>query len=191
MRNSAFEYVVEYAVLWMGPRIVPGDHIRTVEARKGRQRPAVEPKMSRERQVMSRETVERVREFFEIAFCENCMRTLQATHSDTHVSHLPSGDHYGPEGVRIDIAGYLEAFPDLRIVLEEIFDAGESVAYRFKATGTHLGAFLGFTPTGRMVHIEGLGIDRIENGKFIERWIQFDSFGLLQQLGLIGAESPA
>ena len=59
------------------------------------------------------------------------------------------------------------------------------MAYRFKATGTHLGAFLGFTPTGRSVHIEGLGIDRIQDGKFIERWIQFDSFGLLQQLGIL------
>lgn len=138
---------------------------------------------------MSQANVERVRSFFEEAFCQNCMRTLQSTHAETHISHLPSGDHYGPEGVRIDIAGYLEAFPDLSIVLEEIFDAGESVAYRFRATGTHLGAFLGFTPTGRSIRIEGLGIDRIEDGLFIERWIQFDSFGLLQQLGVLGSES--
>ena len=85
----------------------------------------------------------------------------------------------------------MEAFPDLQIVLDEIFDAGETVAYRFRATGTHLGAFLGFTPTGRSIHIEGLGIDRIEDGKFIERWMQFDAFGLLQQLGVLGADSPA
>ncbi len=140
---------------------------------------------------MSRENVERVRNFFEVAFCQNCMRTLQETHADSHVSHLPSGDHYGPEGVRIDIAGYLEAFPDLQIALEEMFDAGESVAYRFRATGTHQGAFLGFKPTGRPIHIDGLGIDRIENGKFIERWMQFDTLGLLQQLGVLGATSPA
>lgn len=140
---------------------------------------------------MSSENVERVREFFEVSFCKNCMRTLQATHSEAHISHLPGGDHYGPEGVRIDIAGFLEAFPDLRIALEDVFDAGETVAYRFRATGTHLGAFLGFSPTGRSVHIDGLGIDRIENGKFTERWIQFDSLGLLQQLGLLSAHAPA
>jgi len=137
---------------------------------------------------MSHENVEQVRAFFEEGFCQNCMRTLQSTHSEAHISHLPSGDHYGPEGVRIDIAGYLEAFPDLRIVIDDIHDAGDSVAYRFSATGTHLGAFLGITPTSRPVRIVGLGIDRIENGKFIERWIQFDSFGLLQQLGVLGAE---
>lgn len=136
---------------------------------------------------MSQANVEQVRSFFEIGFRDNCMRNLQATHAEEHISHLPGGDHYGPEGVRIDIAGFLEAFPDLTVVLEEIHDAGETVAYRFRATGTHLGAFLGFTPTGRPVHIDGLGIDRIENGKFVERWIQFDALGLLQQLGLLGA----
>jgi len=131
------------------------------------------------------DNVERVRSFFEETYCANDYRRLQSTHAETHVSHLPSGDHYGPEGVRIEIAAMLEAFPDLEIALEEIFDAGESVAYRFRANGTHLGAFLGFGPTGRSVHIEGIGIDRIENGKFIERWIQFDSLGLLQQLGVL------
>jgi predicted ester cyclase len=130
------------------------------------------------------ENVERVRKFFEQMFCENNYRELQSTHAETHISHLPSGDHYGPEGVRIDIAAMLEAFPDLTFALEDLYDAGEAVAYRFRATGTHLGAFLGFSPTGRPVQIDGLGIDRIENGKFIERWIQFDSLGLLQQLGV-------
>lgn len=133
---------------------------------------------------MSMENVERVRAFFEEIFCGNNYRLLQSTHADSHVSHLPSGDHYGPEGVRIDIAGMLEAFPDLHIALEGIYDAGESIAYRFKVTGTHLGSFLGFGPTGRPVHIQGLGIDRIQDGKFIERWIQFDSLSLLQQMGV-------
>lgn len=135
---------------------------------------------------MSTDNVERVKTFLEVVFCSNDTRSLQSTHAESHVSHLPSGDHYGPEGVRIDIAGYLEAFPDLRIVLVDAYDAGESVAYRFRATGTHLGAFLGFAATGRTVNIDGLGIDRLQDGKFIERWVQFDSLGLLNQLGLLG-----
>src|SRR5215203_227972 len=124
---------MEYAFLWMGARAAYSDHILTVDAREECPGPAYEPIASRERQGMSQANVERVRAFFEEAFCQNCMRTLQTMHAETHVSHLPNGDHYGPEGVRIDIASYLEAFPDLRIVLEEIYDAGESVAYRFKA----------------------------------------------------------
>lgn len=132
---------------------------------------------------MSQKHVDLVREFFEEIFCSCDLHRLQSTHAETHVSHLPSGDYYGPEGVRIDIAAILEAFPDLAIGLESVHDAGESVAYRFRAEGTHLGAFLGYEPTGRPVQIEGLGIDRFENGKVVERWIQFDSLGILQQLG--------
>ncbi len=139
---------------------------------------------------MSQEHVDLVRVFFEEIFCGNDLRRLQSTHADAHISHLPSGDYYGPEGVRIDISAMLEAFPDLKIALEAIHDAGESVAYRFRAHGTHLGAFLGYEPTGRPVEIDGLGIDRFENGKFVERWVQFDSLGLLQQLGVFASYLP-
>ena len=132
---------------------------------------------------MSRENVERVRTFFEDTFHNNNIRELQATHCTTHVSHLPTGDYYGPEGVRIDAAAILEAFPDLRIAIEDAFDAGEAVAYRFRASGTHRGCFLGFEPTGLPVRIDGLGIDRFQEGLVVERWIQFDSLGLMQQLG--------
>ncbi len=133
---------------------------------------------------MSQENVDRVRSFFEDVFCSNDLWKLRSTHSEGHVSHLPSGDYYGPEGVRIDIAAMLEAFPDLQIELEATLDCGESVAYRFRATGTHQGAFLGFQPTGRPMEIVGLGIDRLEDGRIVERWVQFDSLGLLQQLGI-------
>lgn len=139
---------------------------------------------------MSAENIERVRTFLEVDFCCNNIRILRSTHAETHVSHLPGGDHYGPEGVRIDIAGMLEAFPDLQITVEDAFDAGENVVYRFRATGTHQGAYLGFAPTGKSFSIEGLGVDRIENGKFAERWIQFDSLGLLQQIGVLSGCCP-
>jgi len=139
---------------------------------------------------MSQQHVELVREFFEEIFCSNDLHRLQATHAEAHVSHLPSGDYYGPDGVRIDIAAVLEAFPDLQIGLEAVHDAGESVAYRFRAQGTHLGAFLGYEPTGRPVEIEGLGIDRFEDGKVVERWVQFDSLGILQQLGCLASYLP-
>lgn len=133
---------------------------------------------------MSRENVERVRSFFEVKFRNNNIRELQDLYCESHISHLPTGDYYGPEGVRIDAAAILEGFPDLQISIEETFDAGDAVAYRFLATGTHDGCFLGFGPTGRPVKIVGLGIDRFDGEMVTERWIQFDSLGLMQQLGL-------
>jgi steroid delta-isomerase-like uncharacterized protein len=99
------------------------------------------------------------------------------------VSHLPTGDHYGPEGVRIDIAGFRAAFPDLKLIVDDFIDASDTVVYRFTVRGTHQGPFMGVAATGRRVRIDGIGIDRFRDGKMIERWMQYDSVGLLQQLG--------
>jgi predicted ester cyclase len=140
---------------------------------------------------MSERNVNVVKRFFEEAFNSGDGRLLDELHDSSHVSHLPNGDHYGAEGVRIDIAGYLEAFPDLRLKIDELFDAGETVAYRFTAQGTHNGPFLGVAPTGRPIRITGLGVDRLKDGKFVERWVQYDSAGLLQQIGVLpGFDCP-
>jgi len=44
---------------------------------------------------------------------------------------------------------------------------------------------MGVPPTGRRVRVVGIGIDRFRDGKMIERWVQYDSAGLLQQLGAL------
>ena len=40
------------------------------------------------------------------------------------------------------------------------------------------------TTTGRRVRIGGLILDRVDDGKVIERWELWDQMGMLQQLGL-------
>jgi predicted ester cyclase len=44
---------------------------------------------------------------------------------------------------------------------------------------------MGIRPTGKQVSIIGIGIDRIKDGKFVERWSISDDLGLMQQLGAI------
>jgi predicted ester cyclase len=124
-----------------------------------------------------------VQRFFEEVFNAGNTRLLPELIAPEHVSHLPTGDHYGPEGVRIDIAGFRAAFPDLMLSLDDLIDSSETVVYRFTARGTHQGPFMGVAPTGRRVRVDGIGIDRFREGKLIERWVQYDSVGLLQQIG--------
>jgi steroid delta-isomerase-like uncharacterized protein len=125
--------------------------------------------------------------FFEEAFNGGDALVLKDLIAPEHVSHLPAGDHYGPEGVRIDICSFRAAFPDLRLEIDELIEAPGSVVYRFTARGTHDGAFMGIPATGRRVVVQGMGIDRVRNGKLVERWVQYDSAGLLQQLGVLPA----
>ncbi len=104
-----------------------------------------------------------------------------------HVLHELIGDHYGPEGVRLAIADYQSAFPDLCMTIDDLIGADDRVVRRFTASGTNDGSFLGIAPTGRFVRVTGVAIDRIRDGRLIESWLSFDSLGALQQMGTLPA----
>jgi steroid delta-isomerase-like uncharacterized protein len=126
-----------------------------------------------------------VRRFFNEAFNEGNSHVIRELVAPEHISHLPTGDHYGPEGVRIDISGFRAAFSDLKLEIDECFEAPDRVIYRFTARGTHDGPFMGVAPSGRKIEVQGIGIDRVACGKTVERWVQYDSAGLFQQLGVL------
>jgi len=128
-----------------------------------------------------------VLKFINEAFNRGNVQVIKEITSPEHISHLPTGDHYGPEGVRIDIASFRSAFSDLKLNLDELIETPTRVVYRFTARGTHDGPFMGIAASGRKVEVQGIGIDRFESGKTIERWIQYDSAGLLQQLGVLSS----
>jgi predicted ester cyclase len=44
---------------------------------------------------------------------------------------------------------------------------------------------MGVAPTGKRVTMTGISIHRIADGKIVEEWQQWDSLGLMQQLGVV------
>jgi predicted ester cyclase len=62
---------------------------------------------------------------------------------------------------------------------------------RWSCHGTHKGELNGIAPTGKQFTISGVTIAHFENGKMIEGWVNWDTFGLMQQLGLLPATAPA
>jgi predicted ester cyclase len=82
------------------------------------------------------------------------------------------------------IAGFLLAFPDLHLTVEQQVIEGDSVAFHWRGTGTHTGPLGPVPATGKQMAIEGLIIDRLVDGKVQERWEQFDQSLMLHQLGL-------
>ena len=145
---------------------------------------AIDRKRYRE-YIMTSKDRESIVRFYEEAFNGGNANVIRELVTPDHISHLPTGDHYGPEGVRIDISCFRTAFPDLKFEIEEVIEAPERVIYRFIARGTHDGPFMGVPASGRRVEVQGIGIDRVADGKCVERWVQYDSAGLLQQLGVI------
>jgi predicted ester cyclase len=109
--------------------------------------------------------------------------------SPDYVDHnAPPGFSPGVAGFKEQITMYRTAFPDLRIVADDLIAEGGKVVTRWTATGTHNGELMGIAPTGNKVTVQGIAIDRIIDGKIVEHWDVFDQLGMLQQIGAIPAE---
>lgn len=91
----------------------------------------------------------------------------------------------GPQGFREFVVMYRQAFPDLRITVDEQIAEGETVVTRWTATGTHEGELMGMPATGKQATTAGININRVSGGKLVEGWGLFDQLGLLQQLGAV------
>jgi predicted ester cyclase len=76
----------------------------------------------------------------------------------------------GPEGMKQMLTYYRTASPELRATLDDVFAAGDRVALRWSARGTHQGEWLGLPPTGHHFTMGGMTIYRIAGGKAVEGW---------------------
>ena len=95
------------------------------------------------------------------------------------------GQQQGRQGL-VDVVKMMRtAFPDMHWTVEESIVEVEKVVSRFTWTGTQKGEFLGIPPSGRAVHVKGVVIDRVVNGLMTDSRILMDTFGMMQQLGVI------
>ena len=104
-----------------------------------------------------------------------------------YVAHVPGapGPLEGLEAWRKFTAPFVEAFPDLRLTVEDILSEGDKVAARVAFHGTHRGEFQGIAPTGKEVAFSSIEVNRVVGGKVEEHWVELDLLGLMQQLGAI------
>jgi steroid delta-isomerase-like uncharacterized protein len=83
------------------------------------------------------------------------------------------------------------AFPDIKITVEDTFGADDRVVVRWSAKMTHTGDHLGIPATNKPVRITGITIARIEKGKIVQGWDNWDQLALMQQLATEAAASAA
>jgi len=88
----------------------------------------------------------------------------------------------GIEGAMYYVEVYRKIFPDIQFELTHILAEEEIVCFRFKATATQGGEFMGIPPTHKKVSFTGIVIHRIEYGKFAESWNEIDLLAIRQQL---------
>lgn len=101
----------------------------------------------------------------------------------------------GPKAIRASLEPFLKAFPDLRMVKERSFGAGDWIAFQGHFTGTHKAPLEGpggqtIPATNKAVRVPVALIARLEGGKLAEVNGYLDQMGMMAQLGLAPQGPP-
>jgi steroid delta-isomerase-like uncharacterized protein len=136
--------------------------------------------MSEQNKAISRRLVEE-------AFNEGKLEVVDELVASDFVNHDPSSpeDLRGPEGLKKFIRTYRSAFPDISVRIEDQIAQGDKVVSRWSGSGTQKGELMGMPASGKQARVTGITIDRLEGGKIIESWNNWDTLGMLQQLGVV------
>lgn len=102
--------------------------------------------------------------------------------------------YVGHEGIRKWIEINRAMFPDLVMAFPEVVVQGDKIATIWTLTATQDGPMVtpGGTlpPTGKKVHITGLSIDYLQDGKFKKEIVIFNMLEMMMQMGF-GLVPPA
>lgn len=102
-----------------------------------------------------------------------------------HDPGLPPELQSGRDAYKQLVTVFRTGFPDIKVTVEDMVAEEEKVVARWSWRGTNQGEFQGIPPTGKQVTGSGISIHRIAEGKIAEAWVNFDTLGMLQQLGVI------
>ena len=90
----------------------------------------------------------------------------------------------GPDAFKPFFRKIRAAFPDIRIMVEQVVAEGDLIVARCAVTGTHTGDGVIDPPTRKEVRFTGMCMARVKDGLLVEGWNNFDFLSMYQQLGL-------
>ena len=83
-----------------------------------------------------------------------------------------------------DLIRFLEQeFPDACESIEDILAEKDKVAVRHRFRGTQKGPMGPFPPSGKVLDATYLALYRVEEGRIVEAWAEWDNMAGLRQLG--------
>ena len=97
----------------------------------------------------------------------------------------PDGEVHGPEGVEEWIGGFVSAFCDLRMEINERLVGDDTATFEATFTGTHDGEFDGLAPNGREVELQFVDRMKVEDGKIQAEWVYYDTQEFARQFGQV------
>ncbi len=116
------------------------------------------------------------------------LAAVAATMAPEFVAHWAGRpDVQGAEAWIAAVEPILAAVPDLQYIVDAVTAEDDLVGMRYHWTGTQSGEMRGIPATGKRVSVEGMGFFQFKDGMLIGEWAVDDTFGLLQQLGVMPA----
>jgi len=135
--------------------------------------------------VVEEQNKEIVRRYAEEEGKESFLEIIDEFVAPDVIYHYPNNnDIRGPETIKQNYAQFHEAFPDFKYTGAFQIAEGDLVASRAAWSGTHHGNWMGVEPTGKEIILTLIEVCRVEDGKIVEVWIEFDYLGWMQQLGM-------
>ena len=124
-----------------------------------------------------------VRDFIDTIWHDRNVEMISTFWSENYVNHaVPTDPQTGMDNLKRSHQMFLNAFSGLRLeVLDQVAE-GDKVVSRLRFSGSHTGEFMHLPATNRSIQMTGIRIDRIENGKIVEHWADYDLAGLMRQL---------
>ena len=96
----------------------------------------------------------------------------------------------GPEGVRLMLENYWQAFPDLEFTIIDTVVQNSRLVIVWMAEGTHEGTIMNIPATGHRVAVRGVSIIDVKDGQVVRGQYIWDLAGMLRHMGLLPELAP-
>ena len=136
---------------------------------------------------MGADGVDLVRRFLKEVFDNKNVDAIDELIDAKGVDHTP-WPGYGTDRAEVKrgLSDFIKAFPDLKLVIDDVIAEKNKVVIRSTFSGTNTGEFMGMPPTGKRVEgIGGIDIVEVKGSKLGDHWGYVDNFSMMVQLGLM------
>jgi steroid delta-isomerase-like uncharacterized protein len=124
-----------------------------------------------------------VKQYYD-AFSKGDIETLKEILSPDYVWHSGFEPDFSLEETLEDIKKQMVKYSNRTYSVEDLIAEGNKVVVRYINRGVHTGDVEGFPATGNKFKASAIEIMRIEGGKIVESWEEYDDLGHYYQLGM-------
>lgn len=120
------------------------------------------------------------------AYNSHDLDSLMSCYDDhaVNVQHPLGREVHGRAAIRSIYERTFACFPNIALRLEALITDNAKAVIQWEFSGTMLGEFAGYQPTGRRFQLRGCEILRFSDGKVVEQSGYWDRASMFDQLGL-------